>query len=309
MPQVSVIIPCYNQAHYLTESVASVQRQTVVDWECIIVNDGSTDQTRSVALSLAKVDERIRLVEQRNRGLAAARNRGLDAATGRYIQFLDADDWLLPPKFELQLAALRSTRDVSFSYTNYERRSTESASFSQPGWQHASSELDVERPLHHLAADWELGLSIPTHCFLFDARFFSEQKIRFDEHLPNHEDWDCWMQILACDPKIYYVHETLAVYRYRAGSMCLDLRRMRKGFLKAIKKQNKLFRNDVEMQAVLSDKLRAVDEQYRDYSLPKHVIRQVRKNLATGSRRVIPEGLRRRLKGLAFETTRELDSR
>ncbi|HYR76632.1 MAG TPA: glycosyltransferase [Pyrinomonadaceae bacterium] len=304
MPEISVIIPCYNQAEYLTESVQSVLQQTFTDWECIIINDGSTDQTQSLALSFAGSDSRIRCISQPNRGLAAARNRGLDEAKGRYIQFLDADDWIAATKFELQVAALRNTREWSLSYTNYERRLSDATLFTGSGWQSTSSELDAQRPLVHLASKWEYGLSIPAHCFLLDARFFTERKIRFDERLPNHEDWDCWMQILVTKPALFYIPERLAFYRYRPDSMCLDLRTMRKGFLKAVRKQRRAFSKNREMYAVLSEKLRLVDDQYRDYALHRYAYRHVLQLMSEGPRAFVSDVVRRLRKNLVLNTNK-----
>lgn len=90
MPEVSVIIPCYNHGHYLPHAVNSVLAQTFTDWEAIIVDDGSTDNTREVAAQFT--DERVRYVHQENRGLSGARNTGIRAAQGAYLAFLDADD-------------------------------------------------------------------------------------------------------------------------------------------------------------------------------------------------------------------------
>ena len=88
VPQVSVVVPAYNQAKYLKDSLNSLIAQTFEDWECIIINDGSTDDTGEIIRSYAGKDSRIRYVEQPNSGLAAARNRGLEEVKGRYIQFL-----------------------------------------------------------------------------------------------------------------------------------------------------------------------------------------------------------------------------
>jgi glycosyltransferase involved in cell wall biosynthesis len=87
-PLVSVVIPCYNYARFLPDAVASVQEQTHTNWECIIINDGSTDDTAAVAERLAGKDARIKVIHQENRGPSSARNRGLDVALGEYIQFL-----------------------------------------------------------------------------------------------------------------------------------------------------------------------------------------------------------------------------
>src|SRR5262245_20604446 len=91
-PLVSVIIPCYNHAHYLGEAIESVLAQTVQDFEIIVVDDGSTDSTADVAARYP----RVRYVRQNNQGLSAARNTGIKHGLGRFLVFLDADDLLLP---------------------------------------------------------------------------------------------------------------------------------------------------------------------------------------------------------------------
>jgi len=95
---VSIIIPCYNQANYLTYSLASVLEQTYTNWECIIVNDGATDNTKEVAKEWCAKDNRFVYVEKQNGGLSSARNAGINVAKGDYIQFLDADDILVTNK-------------------------------------------------------------------------------------------------------------------------------------------------------------------------------------------------------------------
>lgn len=89
---VSVIIPCYKQAQYLDEALQSVFNQTYANWECIIVNDGSPDNTAEVANWWLEKDRRFRYLIQENAGLSSARNSGIDYATGEFILPLDADD-------------------------------------------------------------------------------------------------------------------------------------------------------------------------------------------------------------------------
>ena len=103
-PLVSVIIPCYNYALYLPESVGSIIKQTYSNWECIIVDDGSTDNTKEVVQQLCAKDDRIKYFLQSNSGPTVARNYGLAVAKGDLIQFLDADDLIENPKIEKQVA-------------------------------------------------------------------------------------------------------------------------------------------------------------------------------------------------------------
>lgn len=120
-PTVSVVIPCFMQAEFLTEAIASVERQTRTDWEAIVVDDGSPDATAEVAeAAIARVGPRIRLVRQANLGVAAARNAGIRGATGRYIVPLDADDRLRPEFLDRTIGLLERDPTVGVAYTDYE---------------------------------------------------------------------------------------------------------------------------------------------------------------------------------------------
>ena len=103
MPEVSVIIPTYNSARYMTAAVDSVLAQTFTDYEILVIDDGSTDETEAV---MGRYGPPVLLLPQRNGGVSVARNRGLEASRGRYVAFLDADDTWLPNKLERQLAEL-----------------------------------------------------------------------------------------------------------------------------------------------------------------------------------------------------------
>lgn len=100
--KVSIIVPCYNHAKYLEECIESIKDQSYSNWECIIVDDGSTDDTQSVSRKLE--NEKIRYVHQENKGLSGARNTGIRNATGDYILPLDADDTLNPLALEKMIA-------------------------------------------------------------------------------------------------------------------------------------------------------------------------------------------------------------
>ncbi len=120
VPLVSVVIPCYKQALYLPEAVASVAAQTFADWEIIIVNDGSPDETGAVARQLIGqyAGRRIRLLETRNEGLARARNAGIRAAAGAYVLPLDADDKIEPAMLAKTVALLEAEPGIAIAYTD-----------------------------------------------------------------------------------------------------------------------------------------------------------------------------------------------
>ena len=118
---VSIIMPLYNSEKFLSSSIESVVKQTYKNWELIIVDDRSTDNSLQKAIEYMKKDNRIKIIKlQENSGPAIARNTGIEAANGKFIAFLDSDDMWLPDKLELQLNFMRKT-NASFSYTAYKK--------------------------------------------------------------------------------------------------------------------------------------------------------------------------------------------
>lgn len=126
-PIVSIVTPAYNAASYVGATIASVQAQEFRDWEMLVVDDCSKDNTIDVVRALAEHDPRVRLLPQaKNGGPAAARQRAVDEARGRYIAFLDSDDVWLPGKLERQLAFMQET-GTALSFTAFRRTTEDSA--------------------------------------------------------------------------------------------------------------------------------------------------------------------------------------
>jgi hypothetical protein len=294
-PLVSVIVPCRNGSSYLAQALDSVRAQSMADWECIIVDDGSTDGTPAVAARLTEEDRRIRVARQRRRGIGAARNRGIDLARGLYVQFLDADDAILPDKLALQLAALRGAPAPALAYCDY--ASVLTLDIEQPvlpGPFYLPPRLDHERPMADLARGWETSVAIPAHCFLIERRIFTEFGIRFHERLPNHEDWDCWMRVLELKPSLRYVDQTLAVYRRRPDSVSSNRRLMRRGFLRAVELQLRRRRHDPDLAAVLAAKRAEVLARYSDIAPAARLRRAILRGMGVVGA-VVPAPVRRRV--------------
>jgi glycosyltransferase involved in cell wall biosynthesis len=113
---VSVIVTCYNQGRYLHDSLGSLLKQSHDNWECIIINDGSTDDTEIIALQYSDMDPRFIYFYQDNGGVSSARNNGIRKSNGDFIQFLDADDCLHPDKFKTQLSLLNDFSQIDIVY-------------------------------------------------------------------------------------------------------------------------------------------------------------------------------------------------
>lgn len=221
--KISVIIPCYNQGRYLLETIYSVFNQTYSNFEIIIVNDGSTDNTEEIANSLVNRFNQIKYVKQENRGLSAARNTGLDLASGNFIQFLDADDLLSMNKFSKTIKAFVGHTEPDIVYSSYicfedgNKNNT---------WTYSRVELKEDALLDFIT-EWEKDLSIPIHCFLYRKEIIGNA--RFNTSLPNHEDWAFHLDIASRKPVYLYTPEEISYYRIKENAMSQDKKLMRRG--------------------------------------------------------------------------------
>ena len=196
LPLVSVVVPTYNSARFIGEAVKSVIEQTYSHHEIIVVDDGSTDNTKDV---LRPFDGRIRYLHQENRGPSAARNAGIKAAKGEYVCFLDADDLWLPQKLELQVAYMDCHQDVGVLFSDHEEFDQNGTVFNSFLKQKVfyrelvSSELiPTDRAFRMLVA--ENFISTPTVMVRRDS--FKKTGL-FDESIRSVEDRDMWLRFSA----------------------------------------------------------------------------------------------------------------
>lgn len=199
--RISVLMPCYNAAAYLREAIDSVLNQTYPEVELIVVDDGSTDDSKMI---LAGLSDRLVLLEQDNQGPYPARNLGLQHATGEFVAFLDADDWWDESFLEKMHAALIQS-DAALSYC---------------GWQNVG--LPGPRGEPHVPPDYELedkairflraAAPWPIHAALV-KRTVMDEVGGFDVNWPTCMDYDLWLRI-AVGRRIQLVPETLAYYRH-----------------------------------------------------------------------------------------------
>lgn len=216
-PLVSVIIPCYNQAQFLPEALQSVLEQTYQNWECIIVNDGSPDNTHEVAQIWLAKDKRFKYIEKINGGLSSARNAGLDITNGSYIQFLDSDDILDKIKLELSLAQMDSQKaETKVVISNFSMFVNDALNTSAPYCNLNNKLFNFESLLYQ----WGDSFTIPIHCGFFKASLFKD--FRFPEHLKAKEDWIMWVSLFNNDTcKAVFLDYPLALYRINLHSMTM----------------------------------------------------------------------------------------
>ncbi len=223
---VSIVMPAYNAAATIAESIDSARRQTYPHWELLVVDDGSTDATREIVATFL-ADSRIRLIQGPGRGGAAnARNIGLDAARGDYVAFLDSDDLWVEDKLERQVAFMRST-GCKLSYGAY--------------WRFAGSDqepLSLVTPPSHVTYATLLK-SNPIGCLtaLYDRRVFPSMRMpdmaalakgtwlhRWLSGRVGHEDYAFWLAMLRSNEARSHgfargIAEPLAKYRVSPGSL------------------------------------------------------------------------------------------
>jgi glycosyltransferase involved in cell wall biosynthesis len=194
-----VILPTYNRAHLISRSIQSVLAQTYNDFELIVVDDGSTDNTEEVVRALN--DRRISyLKHSSNRGVSAARNTGIKAARGSYIAFQDSDDEWLPQKLEKQLALFQQDKKGDLGLVLCERLLIKER---EEIWRTPeTNRLNYEQLLSYLGAFVQ-----GTPQFLF-KRDLTEPELYFDENLRAWEDWDLMVRISRIC-RIDYVKEVL----------------------------------------------------------------------------------------------------
>lgn len=224
MVLVSVVLPVFNGASTVEETVASVLAQTCQDFELIAINDGSTDSTVDVLKQIQ--DPRLRVVSFPNAGLAASRNRGLYLAQGNYISFIDADDLWTPQKLQRQVEILEQRPDtaIAYSWTDFV---DDDGNFVHAGI-HSKLSGDVYEALF-VSNFVESGSNV------LMRRGALAGIGGFDEALRAAEDWDCFLK-LARSHKFAVVPEVQVLYRQPATSMSSNFIRQEQECLRVIRR-------------------------------------------------------------------------
>ncbi|WP_298392061.1 glycosyltransferase family 2 protein [Flavobacterium sp.] len=241
MKLVSIIIPCYNQSKFLPETLESVLKQTYTNWECIIVNDGSPDNTEEVAQQWCKKDERFIYLKKENGGLSSARNAGLKIAQGDYIQFLDSDDLLEKDKIKWQSQFFDKEIDVLISGYRYFENSEGITKLRIIGNNSILPETAIIMSDHVDVINVFKRRNPFVICApLYKKRVF-EVIGKFDEQLHSLEDWDFHLRC-ALKKMIFhhsgYADNSKVLVRLHNNSMTKDPNTMRANYLKFVEKCN-----------------------------------------------------------------------
>jgi glycosyltransferase involved in cell wall biosynthesis len=229
MKLVSVIIPCYNYGWLLSETLDSMLAQTYPHWEVLIIDDGSTDNSRTVAEDYQRRDKRFRYIYQANGGMSSARNRGLRVAKGEYIQFLDADDLLATRKLELQVAFLDANPAVDIVYGDmrYFRHGkptvlSRSGDMQDVRWM-AEVDGQGEALVDTLVEKSIMVVNAPL------VRMSLVQRVGlFSEQLRSVEDWEFWIRCALAGAMLHYdsTPDAWAIVRVHPTSTSQNFLRM-----------------------------------------------------------------------------------
>lgn len=213
-PRVSVIIPTYNRSHLIGRAIQSVLNQIYQDFEIIVVDDGSTDNTEEVIKKFQKQDKRIKYIcHEKNKGGSAARNTGIKIAKGNYIGLLDDDDEWLPEKLEKQVIKFQNSPEkVGVIYSGFFYVSEKSGKI--------VSEI-IPTLQGEVYANLLKGCILGSPTPLIKKRCFQKAGF-FDEMLPSCQDWDMWIRL----SKYYdfdFVPDILAKHHVHGGQTSVDL--------------------------------------------------------------------------------------
>lgn len=249
---VTVIVPCYNYARFLPEALDSILQQEYENWECIIVNDGSTDNTEEVATVYTKKDSRFKYIYQSNKGLPASRNTGIKHSKGEFLQFLDSDDMIHASKLRIQTDLMHSNTGADIVYGD-------SLFFSGEG---ADKLLTVQRKRSKAKELLLVNNIMAVSCALVRKSILEHCGL-FDETYSSYEDWHFWIMCALNGCHFYYapLAGTETYIRYGHTSMLTN--------------RKKLTANAIQLRKFFAPHLNRKQKFYNNYRLTKLYIRRL----------------------------------
>jgi len=201
-PKISIIVPCFNQAQFLDEALQSVLDQSYQDWECIIVNDGSPDNTEEIAQQWVNKDPRFKYIKKENEGISAARNKGIQEAKGTFILPLDADDKISSHYVKLAIQEFDKDDALAMVYCKAQKFGAESGP-----WELENYSLKRLAKINMI------------FCSGVYKRSDWEAVGGYDEKMVHGlEDWEFWIALLKSGKKVIQLDEVGFYYRVKEGS-------------------------------------------------------------------------------------------
>ncbi len=219
-PLLSIIIPTYNRAHILGETLDSIIAQTLTNWECIIVDDGSTDHTAEVMARYIAADSRFQYfdrLKEKLKGPCSCRNYGFEKSKGAYVNFFDSDDLLKEDAYEKALGCFDYNTDaviMNSVLTDFD----------------TCKQISINKICsENLLTDYFIGEVTFLVCGpVWRRSFLEQQDYLFDETIGNVDDWDFNLRMLYSNPNLNYLDEVLISYRKNHGSFSEEVRNLNK---------------------------------------------------------------------------------
>lgn len=263
-PLISVIIPAFNAEKYIESAINSIRSQSVKEIEIMVVNDGSSDNTRAIVEDIARLDPRVKLINQANSGKPSiARNVGISNTSGKYIAFMDADDIILPGKLEAQLALFNKLSNISLIFHDWMNIKPDNDLISSS---HLKSIKFLEKAAPYLnfiqkgiyvtkdnyynfASTVTLG--ILTITVMLKREILNHEDEWFPEDLDIGEDLDLWYRLLM-KHRAAFIDEAYCQYRKHPDSITQNSERMILGLITAqkrnlIRAKNRLTKKEIKL--------------------------------------------------------------
>jgi len=262
-PLFSIIIPTYNRAHILINTLQSLKNQTFFDWECVVVDDGSTDNTRDVVESICEKDERIKYIYQENAERSAARNKGISKASGMYICFLDSDDMYKDDHLKVLYDAISDKKfPIALFFTNYEVLQ---------GGKHSivNTPKLITNPTEYFLINAVIPARVCVHADVLKSE-------KFDEDIVIVEDTVLWVRV-AQKFQIFHVQENTVVYNLHEDN---SINIKNNSSLKRMKGLKTFFKRYPSIKEKIPSQLRQqlIGDTY--FGIAKHCIYKKQKYLA-----------------------------
>lgn len=276
-PRFSVVVPAYNAASTLAETLDAILAQTFADWECVVVDDGSTDNTLRIASGYARSDPRIHVVHQDNQGTAGAYNAGISSATGEFVVICSADDILLPE----HLSRMSAFIDREDGYDIY----SSNGFFWRPG---ESRELCYPPGQGEKIHSLELG-DVIRQCFYSVGAVY--KRVLFDAAGGYRlgvfgEDYDFWLRAMASGAKHRYVPEPLSLHRLSSTQKSAQVEAFYRSDISLVSDLRRDFPlSAAESRAVdvrIHERERQIADLYRPWGLYRNLLRPAARRIVIG---------------------------
>ncbi|MFE7060542.1 glycosyltransferase [Sutcliffiella sp. NPDC057660] len=216
MPILSIVVPIYNVEKYLPNCIESILCQTLKDFELILINDGSTDNSGDIAELYAQIDDRILVIHKSNGGVSSTRNRGIQASKGKYIGFVDPDDIIAPNMYELLLtAALKLDAEITICSIKTVNTTNQNVKISTV-WKDTNTKLNKERIINEIIPSILKGKTfsiVPCFNKIYKASLF--EMVMFDENKSHSEDARLNFELLCKIENLVFIDTPLYHYMNR----------------------------------------------------------------------------------------------